>query len=410
MSLEQIQRSIGDREEFDPQDNPGLRAAQIDALGEADLQQLARDRQTVEPSLQRVRRLIAHVKALFVRRDKAVELLAACIIARVPIVLLGDWGSGKSDISRSLCEALGLRGKHEDIEQYHEALVQVLQGKKGPDIAQKQPRPLFEYMLTRYTTPEEIVGQQHIKAMLDLTLHYRDPIGMLPTAYLVYLDEIFKANSAILNCLLSIINERLYYNAGRTFRVNLLTVVGASNEAPDSEELGALYDRFPIRVICDAVPDEAIADLVRVSSRRGYEKGVAPANGSAPVAERIACLADFRLLGRVIHPLFEGPALCEENAPRNPHNAAFAREFNSAFKSLRRFGISDRTPALLIRLAKAQALLQGRETLQAADLDVFKFCGPNRETARLLEDVVNEIIANAGRNWPAGPAAGAAQH
>ena len=63
-------------------------------------------------------------------------------------------------------------------------------------------------------------------------------------AEVAFIDEIFKANSAILNTLLTLINERLFDNGSQRTAVPLLTMVGASNELPESEELDALYDRF----------------------------------------------------------------------------------------------------------------------------------------------------------------------
>ena len=71
--------------------------------------------------------------------------------------------------------------------------------------------------------------------------------GYLPTAEVAFIDEIFKANSAILNALLTLLNERLFDNGSERFEVPLLCLVGASNELPESEELDALYDRFLIR-------------------------------------------------------------------------------------------------------------------------------------------------------------------
>jgi MoxR-like ATPase len=71
--------------------------------------------------------------------------------------------------------------------------------------------------------------------------------GYLPTAEVAFVDEIFKANSAILNALLTLLNERLFDNGNQRLPVPLLCLVGASNELPESEELDALYDRFLIR-------------------------------------------------------------------------------------------------------------------------------------------------------------------
>jgi len=107
--------------------------------------------------------------------------------------------------------------------------------------------PFFQRLFTRFTTPEEIFGPLSLQA-LEKDLYIRCTQGFLPTATVAFLDEIFKANSAILNSLLTILNERMFDNgAGTRVSCPLKCVIGASNELPDSEELDALLDRFLLR-------------------------------------------------------------------------------------------------------------------------------------------------------------------
>lgn len=107
--------------------------------------------------------------------------------------------------------------------------------------------PFFQRLFTRFTTPEEIFGPLSLQA-LEKDLYIRCTQGFLPTATVAFLDEIFKANSAILNSLLTILNERMFDNgAGTRDSCPLKCVIGASNELPDSEELDALLDRFLLR-------------------------------------------------------------------------------------------------------------------------------------------------------------------
>ena len=98
----------------------------------------------------------------------------------------------------------------------------------------------------RYTQPEELFGPFSLKA-LENDQFVRNTDGFLPTADIAFIDEIFKANSAILNTLLTVLNERKFDNGNKRFTVPLIALIGASNELPDSDELEALYDRFIFR-------------------------------------------------------------------------------------------------------------------------------------------------------------------
>src|SRR3954464_1425674 len=89
----------------------------------------------------------------------------------------------------------------------------------------------FEYLLTRFTEPNELFGPVDIAAFRE-GQYKRKTAGMLPEAEIVFLDEGFKSNSAILNSLLTLLNERRYVSGGVTIKCPLLTVIGASNEVP----------------------------------------------------------------------------------------------------------------------------------------------------------------------------------
>jgi len=114
----------------------------------------------------------------------------------------------------------------------------------------------FQWLLTRFSTPEEVFGPLSLKE-LEKGVYKRVTATKMPEAHLVFLDEIFKANSAILNSLLTLINERLFYNDGSPVQVPLMSVIGASNEYPEEGEgLEALFDRFLLRFEIDFIADE----------------------------------------------------------------------------------------------------------------------------------------------------------
>src|ERR1700688_947904 len=113
----------------------------------------------------------------------------------------------------------------------------------------------FQWLLTKFSTPEEIFGAESLKG-LEGDDYRRGTAHKLPQSHIAFLDEIFKANSSILNALLTSINERIFHNGRERVAVPLITMFGASNELPDEDELTALYDRFMLRFTVDYVVEE----------------------------------------------------------------------------------------------------------------------------------------------------------
>jgi MoxR-like ATPase len=142
----------------------------------------------------------------------------------------------------------------------------------------------FERLLTRFSTPEELFGPLSLKALED-DRYERLIDGYLPSAGIAFLDEVFKANSAILNALLTLLNEREYDHGAGRIRTPLVCVVAASNEVPADESLLAFYDRFLLRVPVAPVGDASFAALLQLA-------GNAP-EPAAPIdaAERAAVMA-----------------------------------------------------------------------------------------------------------------------
>lgn len=101
---------------------------------------------------------------------------------------------------------------------------------------------------------------------LEQDRYVRQIDGYLPSAQVAFIDEIFKANSAILNTLLTVINERLFDNGTERIRVPLICMVGASNELPESEELNALYDRFLVRKQVKQASAQGIQSILSIFS------------------------------------------------------------------------------------------------------------------------------------------------
>eukprot|EP00971_Amphidinium_carterae_P295290 5864380-Amphidinium_carterae.1 len=122
----------------------------------------------------------------------------------------------------------------------------------------------FERLLTRFSVPEELFGPLSLQALERDELK-RKTEGFLPQADVAFVDEIFKANSSILNTLLMILNERYFDNGREREHVPLWCVVAASNELPDTDELDALYDRFLLRRCVQRVSTEAVIDFLSLA-------------------------------------------------------------------------------------------------------------------------------------------------
>ena len=126
----------------------------------------------------------------------------------------------------------------------------------------------FEYLMSRFSTPDEIFGPVSISKLKDEDTYERITEGYLPTASVVFLDEIWKAGPAIQNSLLTVINEKIYRNGQFTVKVPLKVLIAASNELPaKGEGLEALYDRFLIRQFVGCIEQEFAFDRMIASTR-----------------------------------------------------------------------------------------------------------------------------------------------
>src|SRR3990172_9223884 len=117
------------------------------------------------------------------------------------------------------------------------------------------PPGTAKWLLTKFTTPEELFGAVSLRA-LENDEYRRVTTHKLPEAHIAFLDEVFKANSSILNSILTLMNERRFHNGRDPIDVPLITLFGASNELPEEDELQALYDRFLLRFVVGYVKED----------------------------------------------------------------------------------------------------------------------------------------------------------
>ncbi len=282
--------------------------------------------------------VLNHIKSSFVGKDEIIDLLGICLIAKENAFLLGPPGTAKSAIIRSLSQCIQ-NGKN------------------------------FEYLLTRFTEPNEIFGPFDIRKLKDGELKTNTE-GMLPEASMVFLDEIFNANSAILNSLLMALNERTFRRGRETKKIPALMFVGASNLLPEDESLNALLDRFLVRVRCDYVNPDLLEDVLLAGRKLEDQKSV-----ELPMIlpEEII---DIQKLARTV-----------DLAP-------IRKQYVDLIHNLRNTGVkvSDRRAVKIQNLIASSAIMCNRQSAILSDLWVLKYIWDTEEQIEILAGVIDSII------------------
>ncbi len=289
-------------------------------------------------NIDKLNAVLTYIKDSFVGKDEIIDLLGISLIAKENAFLLGPPGTAKSAIVRSLSNCIE-NGKN------------------------------FEYLLTRFTEPNEIFGPFDIRKLKDGELTTNTE-GMLPEASMVFLDEIFNANSAILNSLLMALNEKIFRRGKETRRIPALMFVGASNLLPEDESLNALLDRFLIRVRCDYVNPDHL-EAVLIAGRKLEKRDITEAPLIRP--EDII-------------------ALQEET--KKVDLTPIQKEYIDLIHNLRNTGIkvSDRRAVKIQNLLAASAVMCGRTSAILSDLWVLKYIWDTEEQIEILAGVIDTII------------------
>jgi MoxR-like ATPase len=288
----------------------------------------------------------------YLDKSELVRLLLVTLVAGEHMLIVGPPGTAKSALVRHLARLIDAR--------------------------------YFEYLLTRFSEPNEIFGPVDIKAFREGT-YVRRVEAMLPEAEIVFLDEIFKSNSAILNALLSILNERRFFTGSVSLKVPLCSLFGATNEVPNDDALGAVFDRFLVRALSDNLDSFHFHGLVE----RGIRGEIAEISGADELRRPLLALADIRKLQTRLGQYLQFP---EEWMAR----------YKGFIFQIRSEGvtISDRRVVKLLKLFAASAIIDGRATVNDGDFFILKHVWNSVDQVPILADVVGPVLDKHHREHP----------
>ena len=296
----------------------------------------------------------------FVGKQPLIDLMTVAAVAQEPLLLVGPPGTAKSDLVLKFRDALAIgEGDY------------------------------FEYMLTRFTEPSEVLGPIDINQLREGRFIRRER-GKLPTATVVFLDEIFKSNSAILNALLTIINERKFYQDGVPQPVKLKILFAATNEIPEHTELLALKDRFCLKAACRSVQDEHFLELIDA----GLDAHTARELNQRPWAEGHASMGDLLDAHRYLTL-----QLARRDGETRDRDRFFREELLGEVRRIIRtlvreddVFVSDRKVVKLYRLIRTRAWILHGGAVEREDLRLLAYLGETREEIDLLEEKVPRLL------------------
>lgn len=309
---------------------------------------------------QRFQQLLDALRQGVYEKDAELALSLLAALAGESVLLLGPPGVAKSMVARRIKEAF-------------------------------QGATSFEYLMSRFSTPDEIFGPVSISRLKHDDLYERNTQGFMPTADVVFLDEIWKAGPAILNTLLTIINEKTFRNGSQEVSVPLKLLIGASNELPaQGEGLEALWDRFLVRIVSGCVRNE----------ENFYRIILGESEPASPVPLQPITPQEYLQWQTQIAQMPVGRDVLQVITHIRKHITALQMPDEDETAGRRHnIYVSDRRWQHIMRLLRASAFIHGRQQVERADLLVLVYCLWNEviEIAPLRQLVVASLFQDCQR-------------
>ena len=314
--------------------------------------------------LERFKLLLQEMNRGIYEKNTEISLSLLAALAGESVILLGPPGVAKSMVARQLKTAF-------------------------------RDARSFEYLMSRFSTPDEIFGPVSIQKLKTSDTYERAVEGYLPTADVVFLDEIWKAGPAIQNTLLMVINEKIFRNGNREMHLPLKLLVAASNELPaKGEGLEALWDRFVIRIESRPIKLEKNFRAMLLESHADFSRSTRVL-GHADFADN----ADFSNLKITAEEYAEwAEKICKVGVKEEVLDAISAirkslRAVNVDEAAERRnIYVSDRRWKNIVRLLRTSAFMQDREEVDICDLLPIYHCLWQEPEER---DAIRSIVIRA---------------
>jgi MoxR-like ATPase len=298
---------------------------------------------TLFTSLQTFR---ANLNASCLERESVIDGLLATLISQQNAFLLGEPGTGKSDLVRNLCK--GISGAN-----------------------------YFGYLLTPTTDPSEIFGPVAVTKLLN-DEYIRDIKGYLPDAHIAFTDELFRGSSAILNSLLTLLNERTFNNGKEVIDTPIQSIVAATNSWPDEESLQAFADRFLFR--------PTVEFLKKSTSKRILDSWALGVERRPSVS---------------VHLTLDQLTQLQTAARQIKVSEDFVDKYGEVWEMLsgRGITISDRRRVQILKFLRAWAIVQGDEELVPEHMhnSLVHIVYRTSDDKDIIQEILNQLIPTADK-------------